>query len=609
MTLYLCFDAGATHTRAGLYAEDRTLLAESEGPGANPVVLGVHESIARLQLQGTQLLHGRSFEELYIAAGISGAGRGASCGEIARELSREFSPVAVRVTNDLVPLVFANTFNRNAILVIAGTGSSVYAQSAQGDSTLVGGRGTAFGEPGSAYHIANLALQAAARAHDGIDSETELVERLTNAAGLNKFDDLVGWLVDGDKKSFAGLAATVVAAAEEDDDRAAQVCMQIAANELAAQSDAARKKLGLLPSTTVLLNGGMFEHGTYYQEVFADALATTSSTASPALAELRSHRAVLELALTQHVPKDVHEEAGRIRRGSPQADGEPEEEYLDDLSPYDIVSRMLYGGGDLRELVSGQSKLIANVIHAVTIAYIRGGRLIFIGAGTSGRLGVLDASECPPTFGVDPERVIGIIAGGEAALRISVEGAEDDREQAVADLQALQPRLGPNDVVVGIAASGTTPYVHAALDYAKTLEAVTALVACNPAASIQADHRILLDTGPEAIAGSTRLNAGTATKMVLNIISTGTMTRVGLVYRGRMVGMKPVNAKLRARAVRIVGELGPTNAERAKDLLDEAKGSIAVAIIMARDNCSAAVATNVLKSANGSLRKLFEEMR
>jgi len=213
---------------------------------------------------------------------------------------------------------------------------------------------------------------------------------------------------------------------------------------------------------------------------------------------------------------------------------------------------------------------------------------------------VLDASECPPTFGVAPDRVAGIIAGGDQALRSSVEGCEDDRAQAEADINACQ--AGLKDLVVGITASGATPYVRAALEAAKRLGATTALLCCNPDCDSGADFVIAVDTGPEVLAGSTRLKAGTASKMVLNMISTGAMALIGQVYDGLMAGMRPANAKLRRRAERIVAQIAGVSETAAADTLAKADYSIATAIVMLRKRCDRDAARAALDKAGGVLR-------
>lgn len=225
------------------------------------------------------------------------------------------------------------------------------------------------------------------------------------------------------------------------------------------------------------------------------------------------------------------------------------------------------------------------LIEAAEPRWLAGGRLVYLGAGTSGRLGVLDASECPPTFQTPPERVVGIIAGGDGALRRSSEGREDDPEGSRAELEAL--RLTERDTVVGIAAGGTTPYVLGALSIAKSCgrsgenPPLTALIACSPIARPDSvDHLVVLETGPEVVTGSTRMKAGTATKLALNTISTTLMIRSGRVYQNLMVDLRATNAKLRDRAARVVSTLTGLTRERSFDLLDRAAGSVKAAVVM-----------------------------
>jgi N-acetylmuramic acid 6-phosphate etherase len=227
---------------------------------------------------------------------------------------------------------------------------------------------------------------------------------------------------------------------------------------------------------------------------------------------------------------------------------------------------------------------LASFIDAAAPGFLAGGRLVYVGAGTSGRLGVLDASECPPTFQTDPSRVVGLIAGGDAALRRSSEGREDDPAGARDELAAL--RLTPRDTLLGIAAGGTTPYVLGALEWAGQSAAarpLTALLVCSPMPRPAfVDHLVVVAVGPEVLTGSTRMKAGTATKMVLNTISTTLMVRAGRVYQNLMVDLRATNSKLRDRAARIVSTLTSLDRPAALDLLDRAGGAVKTAILMHR---------------------------
>jgi N-acetylmuramic acid 6-phosphate etherase len=246
-------------------------------------------------------------------------------------------------------------------------------------------------------------------------------------------------------------------------------------------------------------------------------------------------------------------------------------------------------------------------IEAVEPGFAAGGRLVYIGAGTSGRLGVLDASEAPPTFQIDPGRIVGVIAGGETALRRSSEGKEDDPAGAAPDLVALG--LTPRDAVLGIAAGGTTPYVLGALGLAKLMAAppITGLLVCSPIPKpAAADHLIVVDTGPEVLTGSTRMKAGTATKLVLNTISTTLMVRSGRVYQNLMVDLRATNAKLRDRAGRIVATLTGLDRQASLELLDQAGGLVKTAVVMARLNICRMEAEARLSAAAGRLNVVLD---
>jgi N-acetylmuramic acid 6-phosphate etherase len=210
---------------------------------------------------------------------------------------------------------------------------------------------------------------------------------------------------------------------------------------------------------------------------------------------------------------------------------------------------------------------LTSLVEAAVSVLRGGGRLVYAGAGTSGRLGALDAAECPPTFGVAPSRVVALVAGGPRALRAAVEGAEDDKGAGAAAVR--RARVGRRDLLVGISASGGTPFVLGALAEARGQGARTALLTSNPAARLRVDHRIVLDSGPERIAGSTRMKAGTAAKMALGLLSTATFVRLGAVREGRMIALRPVSAKLRRRAARTVQDLAAVSAAAARRLLDD----------------------------------------
>lgn len=257
--------------------------------------------------------------------------------------------------------------------------------------------------------------------------------------------------------------------------------------------------------------------------------------------------------------------------------------------------------------VAKERKHIAAAIDMIVARLRNGGRLFYVGAGTSGRLGVLDASECPPTYGVPRTLVQGIIAGGKKALTRSIEGAEDYEADGAAALQAK--KVTSKDVVVGIAACGLTPYVHGALKYAKKLGAGTAFVTCAPQAVKHIDAEVIINpvVGAEVVTGSTRMKAGTATKLVLNTLTTAAMIQLGKVHGNLMVDLNAVNEKLRDRSIRIVTELTGLTAPKAKTLLKRAEGKVKPAIVMYFQDTDLKTAQKILAQHNGSLRNAIKE--
>jgi N-acetylmuramic acid 6-phosphate etherase len=283
----------------------------------------------------------------------------------------------------------------------------------------------------------------------------------------------------------------------------------------------------------------------------------------------------------------------------------PRSATIDTASSLEIVDLIGAEDAGVPLAVARAREEIARAIDLVEAAFRAGGRLVYIGAGTSGRLGVLDAAECPPTFGTPPEMVVGVIAGGYPALVRSVEGAEDDVNAGIGEVDAR--RVGPDDVVVGIAASGTTPFVRAALSRAQTLGARSVLVTCaEPPALLQetCDVCIVVKVGPEVVTGSTRMKAGTATKLVLNTLTTGAMIRIGKTYGNLMVDLRAWNDKLVDRSQRIVMETTGLPRDDARAVLDAAGGRVKTAIVMARRGVSGDEADRLLAEHPGRLRSI-----
>jgi N-acetylmuramic acid 6-phosphate etherase len=284
----------------------------------------------------------------------------------------------------------------------------------------------------------------------------------------------------------------------------------------------------------------------------------------------------------------------------------PESVAIDQMDPIQIA--MLMNREDLKVVAAVERVLpdIARAIEMVTERVQAGGRLIYIGAGTSGRLGVLDASECPPTFNTPPALVVGLIAGGHRALTNAIEGAEDNRQAGEEDLRGVE--LDAKDVVCGIATSGRTPYVLGGLAYARSLGAATLGVTCNAVSELSEVSDVLIApvVGPEILSGSTRLKAGTATKMVLNMISTGTMIRIGKTYGNWMVDLRATNVKLKDRSIRIVSGITGLDRERAESLLARCDGEVKTAIVSQALGVEKIEAQERLKAAAGRLRTAIQ---
>ena len=280
----------------------------------------------------------------------------------------------------------------------------------------------------------------------------------------------------------------------------------------------------------------------------------------------------------------------------------PNSMHVDSLSALEIVQLMNKEDKQVPLAIEKCLPQIAQAVECIVAAFQQGGRLVYIGAGTSGRLGVLDASECPPTFGVSPEMVKGIIAGGERALRHPIEGAEDSKTHAVVDLQTIQ--FSSKDVLVGIAASGRTPYVIGALEYAKSLGSVTVSIASNPNSAMANIVDIAIDTvvGPEVLTGSSRLKSGTAQKLVLNMLTTTSMILMGKCYQNLMVDVQASNEKLKARAIRIVMQATDCDKALAEETLKQADQNAKLAIMMILSGLDRAQAEALLEKHHGKLQ-------
>ena len=443
----------------------------------------------------------------------------------------------------------------DGIVVNAGSGSSVTGR--RGDHVeKAGGWGHILGDAGGGYFISVQALRLVLREYDLHRGEAQFAASILRALSLNNFDQLVRWAQTADKMEIAMLAPVVCEAATNGDERVTEI-LEEGARALSEYTEAVATRLHFLAPKVMLL-GGLFQRDSIYTHTFKRKLkkilpdARVSTVDQPP--ELGAAWLAAEMGdqpiAWREKPCEKLDDLVSATTEQPNI----RSENLEQMSVDQLVELFVDEERFIGEALRGASADLARAIEMIANSLRKGGRLFYVGAGTSGRLGVLDASEIPPTFGASPELVQGIIAGGVTALFRSVEGAED--EQSNGALAIDERGVKDSDVVLGITASGRTPFVLGAVKQAKSLGARTILLSCNPASdgNTASDLHIHLVVGPEIVTGSTRLKAGTATKVALNIISTGAMVALGKVSGNRMIDLAASSNKLRDRAARLVAE-------------------------------------------------------
>ena len=469
----------------------------------------------------------------------------------------------------------------DGIVVNAGSGSSVTGRRGE-RIERAGGWGHILGDAGGGYFLSIHALRLVLREHDLGRSEMDFTAKILRVLSLNNLDELVRWVQTADKMELAMLAPVVFEAATGGDGRMMEI-IEEGARVLCEYTEAVASRLHLLAPKVVLI-GGLFQRDSIYTHAFRRRLKKNLPDARVTTAERAPELGAAWLAaeLGDHIT--VREKLARGEIDSLAAalteQRNPRSENLEKLSPREVVQLFVDEEKFVQDALRDAAADLTRAIEIVAEALRNGGRLFYIGAGSSGRIGVLDASEIPPTFGAPPDLVQGVIAGGVTALHRSAEAVEDDE---TAGALAMQRRgVKDRDVVVGITASGRTPFVLGALSRAKSSGAKTILLTCNPAVAGGADagrHRsptpattidlvISLEVGPELLTGSTRLKAGTATKVALNIISTGAMVVLGKVRGNLMIDLHTTSTKLRDRAVRVVAEFTQSDYETARQKLE-----------------------------------------
>jgi N-acetylmuramic acid 6-phosphate etherase len=532
----------------------------------------------------------------------------AAAAGLARALAAARPGWTVAVASDAVTAHCGALGGRPGVVATIGTGVSVLALDAGGRFRLVDGAGPVLGDAGGGAQIGRDGLRAVLRARDGAGPPTALT-----AAAAERFGDPAGIAAafasaDNPARAAATFAPAVAACAEAGDPVAAGV-LDRAADDLAASIGAAVR---FAPGTEVALTGGLVRLGPALLDRLAARLpgvrlADPAGDALAGAARLAADRTTAwEPAVARAAGPgegSAPSGLGALRTEQPR----PGADRLEQLSTAELVEALLQHEAEGLAALSAVAPHLSAVVDEVARRMARGGRLIYAGAGTPGRLAYVDAAECEPTFGVPPGVVIGLIAGGAPAVRRAVEGAEDDAGQGGRDVQALDP--GPEDTVVGVAASGRTPYVLGALRAARAAGALTVAVANNPGSEISAvaEHAIEIDSGPEVLTGSTRLTAGTTQKIALNTLSTAVMVRLGKTYRGRMVDVLATNDKLRDRVVRIVGDLAGVDARVASDAVSAAGGETRTALVALLTGRSPDAARALLTRSGGRVADALAE--
>ena len=606
-------EGGATRSTLVLADADENPLIELQGGPANIRLLTDRALAALLRGFAKRL---PNYKLSGVSIGLAGARTDADLKRIQQAAQRVWPNVAVYATNDLetalaaCPLV-AGVESR--VLVLAGTGSCCFGRSVKNKTARVGGRGHVVGDRGSACDISQRALKAVMAEYDHSGRWPRLGERILRTLLLNDPEDLIPWSMQADKTEIASLAVCVFESAAARDELAKSLLAD-AAQALADDADACAHRLARRSERVqFVMNGGVLLKNRSFARDVAKRVRRLWPRAVFSMVDGVSAWGAVRLAIeraacgTDGVEKAHCANSSKLARRasvaaitgesegfsagngqgdcvpgleclkqSPTEQRNPRSMNLDLMSIKAAVDLMLVEDMCVPVALRAERSAIQWVVSKILAAFKTGGRLFYVGAGTSGRLGVLDASECPPTFRAAQEQVQGIIAGGRRALWSAVEGAEDDD---VAGASSVAHRgVNDRDVVVGIAASGRTPFVWGALAEASRRGAVTVLVCFNPALK-RVDRRnglflpdkiIAPNLGPEVLTGSTRLKCGTATKLLLNIFTTLSLAKSGKVIGNLMVDLNPSNQKLRGRAVQIVRELVGCDEARARTALERA---------------------------------------
>ncbi len=595
--LFLGVEAGGTRTTVCLAdSRNQPIIEFTAGP-ANLRLLSDAQLVRHLRTIKAQLATPRSADSHVrlspdaLALGLAGARTEADWSRIRTAAAQVWPGLSCIATNDLETALMAAESNATTplprVLILSGTGSCCYGKTPTGKTAKFGGWGHLLGDKGSGYEIGLRALKATVFYYDRDGEWSLLGQSLLRHLQLNEPNDLIAWVQNANKTEIAALAIEVFTAAAQRDEIARDILDGAAASLAKDGANCAKKLVDKNQPVQFILAGSvLLKQPRFAQKVRAQLLklwptATVTPLQRPgvwgAIELARQEYQRLNLP-TPGSARQAHSKAPKINSPrdllptsplSPTEQRHPRSMHLDEMPVADAIELMLSEDAKLPRAIRAEAPKIEQVIRWITRSFKTDGRLFYVGAGTSGRLGVLDASECPPTFRTPPELVQGIIAGGQKAIWSAVEGAEDD---LAAGTRAIQFRnINRHDVVIGIAASGRTPFVWGALMEAKQRGAKTVLLCFNPLLKPQRNYRphliIAPKIGPEILTGSTRLKSGTATKLILNMFTTLAMVRLGKVAGNLMIDLNPSNVKLRARAIRILQQLTSTDAATAESAL------------------------------------------
>jgi N-acetylmuramic acid 6-phosphate etherase len=579
----LGIDGGASFSRAAVIDPgSKEIIWSKEGDACNVLLSSRHEIHQLMQSYSKAISEKKiSLNTVGLClAGVTSKTIQKRVQEIAQSIWKETS---IHVTHDLDSALYSGITDGQGIVALCGTGACVYGQANELNYKM-GGWGHILGDEGSAYNIAHKALRWIIEYYDQNESLDELGDEILNTAKVSSLSQLARYVNNFGKREIAKLSIPVFDAGENGHEGARQI-IQNSANYLAKNCLQVSQKLSL-SDPLITKAGGVFANSEIFNSFFHDSINTHIPKAklmdpnkNPAygacLWTLQKKDSSKTVSPHLTTPKKIVEEFSLRELDQVNIDNlatekrNPNTKNLHKLSTKEAVSLFIEEDRKIIPALQEASDDISRMIDIASQCLLNNGRIIYVGAGTSGRLGILDASECPPTFSADPQQVLGLIAGGTIAVTRAVEGAEDFRDRGAFDI--LNKKVSENDFVCGIAASGRTPYVWGALEKSRELNAQTGLIHCNPpfnnSLPFNPDVVVALNSGPETLTGSTRLRAGTLTKMVLNILSTLSMLKMGKVWSNFMVDVKPTNNKLKARAIALVSTLNTISKEEAYKLL------------------------------------------